>query len=58
MYCRAMGRTVSIHFPNEDEDLYEWMERMHEEGDYANRAHVVRVALKHLRDEKGGEIVV
>lgn len=47
------GETVSVHFSGdeEDQDLLEWSEKQYEEGDFANRSHVHKVALKHLREE-------
>lgn len=53
-----MGETVCISFKEEEQDLYEYMEKLHREGDYYNRSHVVKVALEHLRKEKGKEIIV
>lgn len=53
-----MGETASVHFPDDEQDLYEWMERMWKDGEYANRSHVVRVALQRMKQQKGSEIVV
>lgn len=53
------GETVSVHFSGDEEDqeLLEWSENLYEEGDFANRSHVHKVALKRMRKEHTGEIL-
>lgn len=53
-----MGETISVHFKEEDRELYEFIERLHKEGDYANRSHAVTTAIKHFKKEKGSELIV
>lgn len=56
----AEGDTVSVHFSGseEDQELLEWSENLYKEGDFANRSHVHKVALKHLRKERTGNLLV
>lgn len=41
-----------------DDDVEEFMEKCHQEGDFANRSHVVEVALKRMKENKSTEHLV
>lgn len=47
------GDTVSVHFSGDEEDqeLLEWSEQLYEDGDFANRSHVHKVALRNMRKD-------
>lgn len=53
------GETVSVHFKGneEEQELLEWSENLYEDGDFASRSHVHKVALKRMRKEATGEIL-
>jgi Arc/MetJ-type ribon-helix-helix transcriptional regulator len=42
-------------FTLDNEDLEDWMEKMHEEGDFYNRSHVIEQALKELRKKSDAD---
>lgn len=46
-----MANTANISFKEEDEDIWEFMEKQHEEGPYRNRSHVVVEALSIMKDQ-------
>lgn len=52
-----MGKRVSFSFRNEEEELHDWMERQHEEGNFRTRTDVIITALKQMRDREveGGD---
>lgn len=47
----VMAHRANISFKDSDEDVYQFMEDMHENGPYRNRSHVVVEALKLLQEE-------
>lgn len=46
-----MGKTASVSFRNDEEDLFEWVEEMHEEGDYRSRSAVIIKCIQIAKEE-------
>lgn len=46
-----MGKRANISFKDDDEDIWEFMEDMHENGPFRNRSHVVIHALEKMEEE-------
>lgn len=53
-----MAKTINTSFPDNDEELYEWVVEQAEEGPFANKSHVMRVAVQCLKDEGVSEYLV
>lgn len=50
-----MAQNISVSFPDDDDELLEWIEQKSEEGVFANRSHgIVRCVqiVKERHDEK------
>lgn len=52
-----MGNTRSIHFPDDDEELEEWIERRVEKGLFNNFSHGVRYCIQNTMKENVEEMV-
>lgn len=46
-----MANRANISFKDSDEDVWEFMEDMHENGPFRSRSHVVVYALEKMQDE-------
>jgi Arc/MetJ-type ribon-helix-helix transcriptional regulator len=52
-----MGKRASVSFRDDEEELWEWMEEMHEDGPYRSRTAVMIKALEVLKEEhEAGEV--
>lgn len=47
----GMAERETVSFQDGDEDVYEFMEDMHENGPFRNRSHVVVHALQKMMEE-------
>lgn len=52
-----MSKTANISFREDEKDLYEWMEYMHNEGRFRSRSAVVVEALRRMKDDEEEEVV-
>lgn len=53
-----MGNTANISFRDEDMDVWEWMEKQHNEGMFRNRSHVVVAALRRMKEQEGDDVLI
>lgn len=53
-----MAKTINVSFREEDEHLYDWVEKMVEDGPYASKSHLMRRAVTRMREEHGTEYVI
>lgn len=53
-----MGQRYSFSIPDDEEELANWMDSKHEQGDFNNRSHVIRIALKRMKEDDEGSMLV
>lgn len=53
-----MGKSANISFRDDDEDVWEWMEDMHRNGNFRSRSHVVVYALRKMKERSGDDEVL
>lgn len=58
MIVFSMGNTANISFRDEDMDVWEWMEKQHNEGMFRNRSHVVVAALRRMKEQEGDDVLI
>lgn len=53
-----MGKTATISFRDDDEDVWRWLEEQHKNGTYRSRSHVVVEAIQEKMEREGdGEVM-
>lgn len=53
-----MGKSANVSFRDDDEEVWEWMEDMHENGPYRSRSHIVVAALREKMERAGEDEVL
>lgn len=53
-----MSNTANISFREDEKELYEWMEYMHNEGRFRSRSAVVLEALRRMKEEEDDDRVM
>lgn len=58
VYILCVARTINASFPDDEKELYEFVVKQSEEGEFANKSHVIRVALRRMMESEGQEYLV
>lgn len=51
----TMATRISVSFPNEDEELLEWMEKKVDNREYRNKSEAVREGLRAIKEDDSTE---
>lgn len=52
-----MGKRASVSFREDEEDLWDWVEKMHDDGPYRSRSAVFIAAVEELKEKhESGEV--